>query len=282
MDYTTKLPNELIVFIFDFLSFRTLIKCRPVCKRWKTLVDSFKYRGDLAIAPPTVQHWFHTGEPIEANFVHYFLVESLTESVPFNLTRLRRLIIHGLDSNKFEDLSESATNLTHLEIGSTRLSPLPTRLKLAKLEVLLLAFSGQTKGSRLLINCPKLKTFSFNCQLKSIRISNPESLEHFEFYGIGQIDWKVFTKLKTLYFTSAESIGHDILRQLPNLELLVYGRKDRSFLAWAIGDFIDHLVEEKKRLLRSDLRVVFVETPIAQDSQFIDYNFEQLYREFNW
>ena len=91
--------------------------------------------------------------------------------------------------------------------------------------------------------------------------------------------------MKTLCCTDADSIGLNVLSELANLELLVYGKNDRTFLRWfnywAANDFIDYLMEEKKRLKRADLQVVFVETPIAEDSRFADYEFDKVYGYFN-
>lgn len=291
MDYTTRLPNELMEMIFERLGLRTLVDIRRVCKRLRTLVDSFRYRGDLAIAPPTLKRWFFTGETIDPDvFVHYFLVDSLTDgSVPFDLTRLRRLVIYGLD--QLEQLNECTPNLVYLEIGSTSFPTEGIQLDLPKLAVLrldLLFNSALSKtGSCLSINSPKLKTLSISFGPKMIRISNPETLEYLKFAETtDKQDLSKYKNLKTLYFWSAESIDRNILRQLPRLQKLVFGEASKAFLyrpdLWTVGDLVDHLMDEKRRLNRTDFNLIFADSLIADDKRFSDYDFSKIYPEFSW
>ena len=68
-----KLPHDELRLIFDFLSLKELVKCRRVCKTFRSVVDSIRIRELLILANRTYYElyyedlgWFHSDRPIHS------------------------------------------------------------------------------------------------------------------------------------------------------------------------------------------------------------------------
>ncbi|KAJ6648484.1 hypothetical protein Bhyg_03714, partial [Pseudolycoriella hygida] len=118
-----RVSDEILLKIFGYLGIRSLTNCKMVCKRWKMWASEVKLE-QLVIRNYRLEDsqfydgkWLSTDEPIDLDDITNIFSLRRFDLIPFQLDRLKRLIVYLRFGNSTSDQISIATlnKLTRLE-----------------------------------------------------------------------------------------------------------------------------------------------------------------------
>lgn len=285
-----QLPNELIMYIFEYLDLKSRLNCRLVrimCNnevlngltkwkfpqislKWKCAIDNVRIKQLVYSFTPVddfvCRPWYLTKEIIDPGNVIEMTAVSKMKLCPFSLMHLERLRIdvahQQIDWNEF---LADFPKLRHLEIFWIDKSFLVkgNRLQLpASLKTFRIVFAADHLVPELKLNAPHLENVLIKGGISSIEFSHPESIKHLE---VGASDSHYISKKMQVYpnieyFSCGYSLDKnwDLFKFLPNVKeihLNVCIRPKSKYYIDKLEGVINAVTARKKLEGRTDVNI---------------------------
>ena len=251
-----RLPFEVTLEIFKYLSLEDLINCKSVCYYWNRIVHCTR-RTSLVVSHLAANRliWYNLNEPVdnETEVTHPALFfNEFNDGILANLRYLKVYIAdieHRLNLASYNVFVQ----LIHLEIDYA-LRNQNQALNLPNLKTLYLA--GRTCCD-LYIDCPKLQQLRFYGSNNLLHLSNPDSIIKLdiEFYGNSLT---IFKNVQYIDCEQSEDMVVSTLSALGNLKEINFVNQtllEKKTYRQFKRKVLDNLIVEMDVLGRTDLKI---------------------------
>ena len=248
-----RIPPEMIAIILTNLSVQEKLRCRLVCKKFKSIVDNYIKVDRLTVLGPNStefsKNWFFSNLPNDGHDLVFVQINFLLNQIDKLriFSRLKRLFISFEDSEEeldFESSLNQLKQLKELNLHSTRLKA-GTSLNLSQLEVLSLEWAASITGV-IKLDTPKLSAFKSNQKLQNFQFHHPESIRYLfvnHDAGVGQ-----FVNLEILFSSNYSFFRPEMLQRQTKLKQLQAFREATGDGEYDDLIVFDKIYQEKQRL----------------------------------
>lgn len=293
MDAFSKLPNELVVIIFEHLEMPDVVgRCGLVSKRFQFLARQVRFKELVVVGSANFDNYWHCDlKSIDPNrTVCNRDLHFLTASFRSSFVNLRKLKLDLATGSDFDIgmLSEFG-RLEILELSRLQLKEDRTVcLRSARLVRIIRIDHGDRQAGQLTVDAAELRTFRCD-NLAIYQLTDWKAIEHVEF-EVGSEQLTEAPNLKVLRAWQGLKLDRNILSKVPNLERLHlhcpfnnddeeedHGEVDES------REVVVHFLALKKLLRMFTLNVYFNGVHLADvqsaDGYFNqDFNLDELVR----
>lgn len=268
-----KLPPELLELTFKNLNFKDLMGLRTICRRFKNIIDSLKFK-ELAIKGNTILNfdfyqeiWFHLERKIDSNDIIKLNFENPRELSTFknqifnfklliHLKRLKLIFNPTIDTDiilKF--YITKFINLIQLDLSIDYYTKRDLTINHSNLKIIFI--NHLAEKIKLQINCPLLEIFHFNLNKFESRSLNCENIKQlFNIYFDSedeQINLLKFKNLEILHCEVIDRLDFNCILQLTKLREFKINRPitDRN-----LYERFKEFYIQKQKLERDNLIVI--------------------------
>lgn len=286
------LPDELLSLIFQHLDLIDLYHCRLVDRRFKFFIDDVQLT-ELIIQNPLINYsifkkhktlfknksnWRHSNRSIsKRNTLRLNDLKQL-ERFPFNLDRLKRLLINIEFKNEHFQLINKFKNLEQLEIKQINISHQllinsndDFSLSLTKLKVL--ALLDGCLNFKISMNLPNLTIFDGGkIDLDLFRLLNLNVFKNSQSFAINQTNKFNSSKLAFIKFKFNLDLNEHFLDSFPNLKELYINLThiyNRAYFV-LVNSTMNRLIDQRT-LLNYNLKIFFNNVELIGNANFESY-----------
>lgn len=179
-----RIPEEVLLMIFDYLDIHALNHYKRVCKKFYFVIDRMKlkrFTKDLIVkrigSEEVTNYWFYTYEPILfKNIISSYQIDFLNQpSFIEKFTHIKRFKTNINNEFDVRTLSKM-TNLTHLEIDNIINLRYDTKITLKYLRILSIKIFSNYK---LIVDSNQLQILKV-FKLTNVEVCNPETVTYIE------------------------------------------------------------------------------------------------------
>lgn len=293
MDAFSKLPNELVVMIFEYLEMADVVwRCGLVSKRFQFLAHQVRFK-ELVIVNGSVNfdnYWHCNFERINPRrTVCERDLHFLTASFRSSFINLRKLKLDLMTGSDFDiDILSEFVRLQHLELSRLQLKEDKTIcLPSARLIRIIRIDHGDRQVGKLTVNAAELRTFLCD-HLGLYQLTDSRAIEHLQL-EVGSEQLAEAPSLRVLRAFQGLKLDRNVLSKVPNLERLhlhcPFNDDDEEELGEIdeSREIVVHFLALKKLLRMFALKVYFngvhladVQSANAYFNQ--DFNLDELVR----
>lgn len=212
MIYT--LPGEVGHLIFDFLDADELIRCKIVCKNWKTLIDKYDRFKEIILRDngESSNSWFFTFKSIDPKYIVHCKKPNLFNYKTFsqhfvNLKKFKSNLRLDFDLEQLNAM----TKLEHIELDNDlNLNRKMTLLYLSNLEI----FKINKLSGKLQIDSIRLRVLCVH-DMTNIEIHNPDTVNHIYLNTSYNTNFSKFSHLESLSIRNIIKLDKKIMFKLP-------------------------------------------------------------------
>lgn len=277
-----RLPDELILMIFDHLGFKILTQnCRLVCKRWLYLARKVQQK-ELVISnefnSTEMDFWCFDFKPISLKslwilYPKQFWISSKLKifDQPFkaNFINLKRMKITWSGSVFDFRKMECMTNLEHLELDNVQLGE-DRCLLLPKLKILKFGLWHEP----LIIDSECLQVL-ICYQLDAIKLKKPQTLKRLDVIRSANEDLRIFSSLEFYRCVNVTILDRELMFKIPDslkeIHLNCFHHIEVSSFPMSYEEVVSRVLGQRLRLGKKDLKIYFKNVELLDNRPFEEY-----------
>ena len=313
------LPPEMICHVLNYLSLAELVDKKLVCKLWNELISSQLKVTGLFVTQITKMKkiWWHVNRPIDEHLeVHpYLFLSQLHLPILRNLKCLRIYVYDKLGDFNLNELN-AFDQLVHLDVFSIVVRSSKIEWNLPNLQTLKVALRTEERENQLLvsIDCPRLKVLSHDYPNMGdnvlVDVKAPETIITLcaAFHGAELTPFKNIEIYKYLGELASVNLN-SFIEQMPKLKVLEMnneieryeyelrneerrGRNEEEDDEEEEEDeeeesppqelferFLKRLLADRRKALRSDLKLFFAGVEIRDEALVDHLDFQMIERD---